>query len=43
VHYDAMTVMGAAGPLERFAALGCAVLILGGSRSTQNLTPRSTA
>ncbi len=38
VHYDAMTVMDAAGPLERFAALGCAVLLLGGSRSAQNLT-----
>ena len=38
VHYDAMTVMEAAGPLERFAALGCAVLLLGGSRSAENLT-----
>lgn len=38
VHYDAMTVMDAGGPLERFAALGCAVLLLGGSRSAQNLT-----
>ncbi len=38
VHYDAMTVMEAAGPLERFAALDCAVLLLGGSRSAANLT-----
>jgi pimeloyl-ACP methyl ester carboxylesterase len=38
VHYDAMTVMDAAGPLERFAALGCTVLLLGGSRSAENLT-----
>ncbi len=38
VHYDAMAVMEAAGPLERFAALSCAVLLLGGSRSAANLT-----
>jgi len=38
VHYDTMIVMDAAGPLERFATLGCAVLLLGGSRSAQNLT-----
>jgi hypothetical protein len=38
VHYDTMTVRDAAGPLERFATLSCAVLLLGGSRSAQNLT-----
>ncbi len=32
VQCDAMTVSDAAGPLERFAALGCAVLLLGGSK-----------
>lgn len=29
VHYDATMAMGAAGPLERFASLGCAVLLPG--------------
>lgn len=38
VRYDAQTVTGAAGPLERFGALSCAVLLLGGSRSARNLT-----
>lgn len=38
VRYDAQTVNGAAGPLERFGALSCDVLLLGGSRSARNLT-----
>ena len=38
VRYDAQTVDGAAGPLERFSALSCEVLLLGGSRSARNLT-----
>jgi pimeloyl-ACP methyl ester carboxylesterase len=38
VGYDARTVNGAAGPLERFAALSCEILLLGGSRSARNLT-----
>ncbi|HXC83073.1 MAG TPA: alpha/beta hydrolase [Trebonia sp.] len=38
VRYDAQTVNGAAGPLERFSALSCEVLLLGGSRSAPNLT-----
>ena len=38
VRYDAQTVNGAAGPLERFSALSCEVLLLGGSRSARNLT-----
>jgi pimeloyl-ACP methyl ester carboxylesterase len=38
VGYDAQTVNGAAGPLERFSALSCEVLLLGGSRSARNLT-----
>jgi len=38
LHYDAMTVMDAAGPLDRFAALGCQVLLLGGSKSARRLT-----
>lgn len=38
VRYDAQTVTGAAGPLERFGTLSCAVLLLGGSRSARNLT-----
>ncbi len=37
VHYDAITVAHAAGPLDRFAVLGCAVLLLGGSKSAENL------
>jgi pimeloyl-ACP methyl ester carboxylesterase len=38
VRYDAQTVNGAAGPLERFSVLSCEVLLLGGSRSARNLT-----
>jgi hypothetical protein len=38
LRYDAQTVKGAAGALERFAALSCEVLLLGGSRSARNLT-----
>jgi len=38
LRYDAQTVNGAAGPLERFAVLSCEVLLLGGSRSARNLT-----
>jgi hypothetical protein len=38
VRYDAQTVNGAAGPLERFGMLSCEVLLLGGSRSARNLT-----
>jgi pimeloyl-ACP methyl ester carboxylesterase len=38
VQYDAQTVNGAAGPLERFGTLSCQVLLLGGSRSARNLT-----
>ena len=38
VLYDAQTVNGAAGPLERFGELSCEVLLLGGSRSARNLT-----
>jgi pimeloyl-ACP methyl ester carboxylesterase len=38
LHYDAMTVTDAAGPLERFAGLTCTVLLLGGSKSAHNLT-----
>lgn len=37
VRYDAQTVNGAAGPLERFRALSCDVLLLGGSGSARNL------
>ena len=37
VHYDAITVAEAAGPLERFARLGCEVLLLGGERSNKSL------
>src|SRR5262245_34030673 len=33
VRYDARTVQQNAGPLERFAALSCQVLLLGGTRS----------
>jgi pimeloyl-ACP methyl ester carboxylesterase len=38
VLYDAQTVNGAAGPLRRFGALSCEILLLGGSRSARNLT-----
>jgi pimeloyl-ACP methyl ester carboxylesterase len=38
LRYDAQTVNGAAGALERFGVLSCAVLLLGGSRSARNLT-----
>jgi pimeloyl-ACP methyl ester carboxylesterase len=38
MHYDARTVMDAAGPLDRYASLSCEVLLLGGSRSARNLT-----
>jgi pimeloyl-ACP methyl ester carboxylesterase len=38
VGYDAQSVNGAAGPLERFSALSCEILLLGGSRSARNLT-----
>ena len=38
IHYDIQTVSGAAGPLERFATLGCQILLLGGSKSARNLT-----
>jgi len=37
VGYDAGVVREAAGPLDRFASLQCAVLLLGGSRSARNL------
>jgi pimeloyl-ACP methyl ester carboxylesterase len=37
IHYDVQTVTGAAGPLDRFAALSCQVLLLGGSKSARNL------
>lgn len=38
VPYDAQTVNGAAGALERFGVLTCEILLLGGSRSARNLT-----
>jgi len=38
LHYDAQTVMDAAGPLERFAGLSCEILLLDGSKSARNLT-----
>lgn len=38
MHYDAQTVLQAAGPLDRFASLPCEVLLLGGARSARNLT-----
>jgi pimeloyl-ACP methyl ester carboxylesterase len=38
LRYDAQTVSDAAGPLDRFAALSCDVLLLGGSKSARNLT-----
>ncbi|MGD0985970.1 MAG: hypothetical protein ABSA65_19500 [Acidimicrobiales bacterium] len=37
IHYDAITVAEAAGPLERFASLRCEVLLLGGKRSNKSL------
>lgn len=36
--YDAQTVNGAAGALERFWGLSSEILLLGGSRSARNLT-----
>ena len=36
MHYDARTVLDAAGPPARFAGLSCDVLLLGGSRSARN-------
>ena len=38
LRYDAETVNSAGGALERFRALSCQVLLLGGSRSARNLT-----
>lgn len=38
MHYDARTVLDAAGALNRFDGLSCEVLLLGGSRSARNLT-----
>jgi pimeloyl-ACP methyl ester carboxylesterase len=38
VRYDIQTVREAAGPLQRFAGLGCQVLLVGGSKSAHNLT-----
>ncbi len=38
VRYDAQTVNGAEGPLERFTDLQCEILRLGGTRSARNLT-----
>jgi pimeloyl-ACP methyl ester carboxylesterase len=38
LRYDAQTVNGAAGELERFGTLTCEILLLGGSRSARNLT-----
>lgn len=38
MHYEARTVLDAAGPLDRFASLPCDVLLLGGSKSARNLT-----
>jgi pimeloyl-ACP methyl ester carboxylesterase len=38
MHYDARTVLDAAGPLDRFADLPCEVLLLGGAESARNLT-----
>jgi len=38
VRYDAQTVIGADGPLERSADLQCEILLLGGTRSARNLT-----
>ena len=38
MHFDARTVLDAAGALNRFAGLSCEVLLLGGARSARNLT-----
>jgi pimeloyl-ACP methyl ester carboxylesterase len=38
LRYDAETVNSTAGALDRFRALSCEVLLLGGSRSARNLT-----
>ncbi len=38
VRYDAQTVNGAEGPLERFADLQCEILLLGGTKSARSLT-----
>lgn len=38
MHYEARTVLEAAGPLDRFASLPCEVLLLGGADSAGNLT-----
>jgi pimeloyl-ACP methyl ester carboxylesterase len=38
MHYDAQTVLDAAGSLDRFTSLSCDVLLLGGARSARNLT-----
>jgi pimeloyl-ACP methyl ester carboxylesterase len=37
MHYDARTVLDAAGPPGRFVGLSCDVLLLGGARSARNL------
>lgn len=37
MHYEARTVLDAAGPLDRFASLPCDVLLLGGAKSARNL------
>jgi len=37
IHYDVQVVSEAAGPLERFAALRCETLLIGGSKSYRNL------
>lgn len=37
IHYDTLVVAGATGPLKRFAALRCQVLLVGGSKSARNL------
>jgi pimeloyl-ACP methyl ester carboxylesterase len=39
MHYDARTVSDAAGPLERFAALPCDVLLLGGTKAPATSPP----
>ena len=43
MHYDARTVLDAAGPPDRFAGLSCDVLLLGGARSARNLTAALSA
>ena len=37
IHYDAQVISDAAGPLERFAALSCEILLIGGSKSYPKL------